>query len=76
MARAWCEVVGEEIAGHAQTGRVRAGVLYVEVEGATWLHELAGFHKERILEEMRKRVRQPYIQDIVFRQQGARAIGH
>ncbi|MEW6359924.1 MAG: DUF721 domain-containing protein [Planctomycetota bacterium] len=76
ISRAWREVVGEEVANHTRVAAVRSGVLCIEVSGAAWLHELAAFHKESILEEMRKRVKRPYIQDIRFRQHGERARGN
>jgi len=73
IARAWREVVGEEVARHTRLAGLRGGVLTIEVDGAVWLYELSGFHKESILTEVQKRVRTPYIRDIRFKQHGERS---
>ena len=70
VARAWEEVVGAEVARHAQVVGFRGGIVRVDVDAAVWLHELGGFHKANLLKELQRRVKGVFVKDIRFRQGG------
>lgn len=68
---AWENVVGPEVSRHAHVVAFRGGTLHVEVDSAVWLHELGGFHKENILDDLRQQLRGRFIEDLAFQQQGS-----
>jgi len=37
----WAEIVGDQIAGHAQPGKIRFRKLYLSVDSPAWMQELA-----------------------------------
>ena len=63
----WQEVVGDEIASHTRVIDVKGGILYVEVDSAPLLQELATYNRQQILEGVRKIGEFGNIQDIRFR---------
>ncbi|GAX61677.1 Zn-ribbon-containing, possibly RNA-binding protein and truncated derivatives [Candidatus Scalindua japonica] len=63
----WKIVAGELISGHTEVSVVKSGVLYVEVDSATWLHHLSSFKKEELLTSIQKEFKIGYISDIKFR---------
>lgn len=63
----WKKVVGEVISDHTEVGMVRSGVLYIEVDSATWLHHISSFKKEELLMSMQNEFKRGYISDIKFR---------
>ncbi len=63
----WKDVAGDVISGHTNAGMVKNGVLYVEVDSATWLHHISSFKKEELLASMQKEFKRGYISDIKFR---------
>lgn len=68
VARAWREIVGEEVAAHTKLARtIRGGVLRVEVDSASLLGELAGFRKPELLAGLQERVRRKHIEEIRFK---------
>ncbi len=71
LERAWCvaleRTVGHPLADSTRIGCVRRGVLEVQVANSVLLQELGGFHKQRLLETLRKTVAFETIRDIRFR---------
>ena len=66
--RAWCDIVGPEIARHTRLARIiRGGVLRVEVDSSALLGELGGFRKGELLRGLQERVRRKHIEDIRFK---------
>ena len=63
----WQEVVGDEIASHTRVIDVKGGILYVEVDSAPLLQELATYNRQQILEGVRRIGEFGNIQDIRFR---------
>jgi predicted nucleic acid-binding Zn ribbon protein len=49
----WAELVGERIARVARCTKVERGVVHVQVESATWRHELA-YLKATLLDRIRR----------------------
>lgn len=67
LKRAWVEAAGPKAAQHCSVEGVRKGVMLVIVDSAALRQELAGFHKARILADVRKYKGCESIQDIEFR---------
>ncbi len=63
----WKMVAGDIISNHTEVGMVKSGVLYIEVDSATWLHHISGFKKEELLTSIQKEFKRGYISDIKFR---------
>ncbi len=63
----WPQIVGADIARHAQPVALRNGLLTVAVDHPVWLQELSRFHKPLLLQKIRDRVGPKTIRDIVFR---------
>jgi len=66
LARLWADVVGDRIAAVSRPGRVRDGVLLVEVDTSSWMQELS-FRKRQIMDLVRKRFSRLDVKDIHFR---------
>ncbi len=67
LEQAWEEIIGPAAAGHTRVSSLRRGVLEVLVDNAVLLQELAQFHKRRVLEQLRGRLRNTTINDLRFR---------
>jgi predicted nucleic acid-binding Zn ribbon protein len=67
LERAWAEAAGPTHAAHTRVSGIRRGVLEVVVDNAVLLQELAGFHKRRLLEALRKRLPNTPLSDLRFR---------
>jgi predicted nucleic acid-binding Zn ribbon protein len=67
LESAWSAVVGAEQATQTRIGRLVRGLLEVQVSNGVLLQELAGFHKRRLLEQLRGRLPDVTIHDIRFR---------
>ncbi len=67
VLRAWKEIVGEFIAGHATPSRLRERVLYVQVLQPTALYDLDRVWKPQILEKLKARFGKTTVRDIKFR---------
>ena len=67
VERAWAEAVGPDGARQTRVGALRRGVLEVMVGNAVLMQELAGFHKRKLLEQLRQRLPGAPIHDIRFR---------
>jgi predicted nucleic acid-binding Zn ribbon protein len=62
----WKKAAGEAISSHTEARMVKGGVLYVEVDSATWLHHVATFKKEELLVSMQNEFKRGYISEIKF----------
>ena len=67
LETAWREVAGEATARYTRVGQWSRGVLEVRVANSILLQELAGFHKQDLLEKLRQRFDGRQIRDIRFR---------
>ena len=63
----WREIVGADIADHAQPVSLRNGVLVVTVDHPIWLQELSRYHKKLLLEKISQRVGRNAVRNLVFR---------
>ena len=63
----WPEIVGSDIARHAQPVSLRNGLLLVTVDHPVWLQELSRFHKPLMLQKVQERVGKKAVRDICFR---------
>ena len=63
----WPNIVGQDIARHAQPVSLRNGILIVAVDHPIWLQELARYHKPLILQKVQERVGKKAVRDINFR---------
>ena len=60
-------MAGEVISDHTDVGMIKSGVLYIEVDSATWLHHISSFKKEELLASIQNEFKRGYISDIKFR---------
>jgi predicted nucleic acid-binding Zn ribbon protein len=67
LERAWEGAAGADVASHTLVGGLRRGVLEVHVDSAVLLQELNGFHKRRLLAELRRRLPGTPLNDLRFR---------
>jgi predicted nucleic acid-binding Zn ribbon protein len=67
LVDAWREVVGEAIAARTSIRAFEHGRLTVEVADAVLLHELSGFMREALLEELRRRPGGEDVAELRFR---------
>jgi len=65
--RAWARAVGAEHARHTRVLGLRRGVFEIEVDSATLLHELAHFHKSRLLKALRLELPGQTLRELRFR---------
>ena len=63
----WPQIVGPDIAAHAQPTALRNGNLIVTVDHPVWLQELSRFHKTLLLQKIRERVGKNAVRNILFR---------
>jgi predicted nucleic acid-binding Zn ribbon protein len=63
----WSEIVGAEIARHAQPVSLRSGTLIIAVDHPVWLQELSRFHKTLLLQKIQAAVGKQAVGNIVFR---------
>lgn len=63
----WPEIVGTDIARHAQPVSLRNGLLVVTVDHPVWLQELSRFHKPLLLQKVQGRIGKKAVRDICFR---------
>ncbi len=63
----WPEVVGSDIARHAQPVSLRNGLLVVTVDHPVWLQELSRYHKPLMLQKVQERIGKKAVRDICFR---------
>ena len=65
VLNAWESIVGPRIAGVTSARKIVNGVLFVDVQTATWRHELA-MRKPQILERINKYAGRTVVKDIRF----------
>jgi predicted nucleic acid-binding Zn ribbon protein len=63
----WPDIVGKEVAKHAQPVSLRNKLLTVAVDHPVWLQELSRYHKPLLLQKVRDRIGKAAVKDIVFR---------
>ncbi len=63
----WPQIVGADIAQHAQPVSLRNGNLVVAVDHPIWLQELSRYHKTLLLQKIKERIGNKAIRNIVFR---------
>ncbi len=63
----WPLVAGESAARHSRVAGAKKGVLFVTVDSAACLHELANFRKAEILAALRNHEGCAHLHDIKFR---------
>jgi predicted nucleic acid-binding Zn ribbon protein len=63
----WPDIVGKEVAKHAQPVSLRNKLLVVAVDHPVWLQELSRYHKPLLLQKVRDRIGKAAVKDIVFR---------
>lgn len=63
----WPEIVGKDIAAHAQPISLKNRLLIVGVDHPGWLQELSRYHKPLLLQKVRERIGKTAVRDIVFR---------
>ncbi len=63
----WPDIVGKDIARHAQPVSLRNRLLIVAVDHPVWLQELRRYHKDLLLQKVRERIGKTAVKDIAFR---------
>lgn len=63
----WPDIVGKDIACHAQPISLKNRLLIIAVDHPGWLQELSRYHKPLLLEKVRARIGKTAVRDIVFR---------
>ena len=63
----WSDIVGNDVARHAQPICLRNGLLIVGVDHPVWLQELSRYHKPLILRKVQERIGKKAVHDIAFR---------
>jgi predicted nucleic acid-binding Zn ribbon protein len=63
----WPQIVGSDIARHAQPVSFRNRMLVVAVDHPVWLQELSRYNKSLLLQKLQTRFGPATIRDIVFR---------
>jgi len=61
----WDDVVGPRLARHARAKSFRDGVLSVEVDGSTWMHEM-GFLKRDLIRKLNERLGNALVRELRF----------
>lgn len=67
LQQAWRTIAGDEIGRKSRVQELTRGVLNVGVSNSALLNELAGFHKQTLLEQLQQQFGHLKIQDIKFR---------
>jgi predicted nucleic acid-binding Zn ribbon protein len=67
LEQAWTQAAGPRFSEQTRPGVLRRGVLEVNVSNAALLQELAGFHKRKLLEQLRKNLPGVMILDLRFK---------
>ncbi len=63
----WSQIVGADIARHAQPVSLKNACLIVAVDHPIWLQELERFHKNLILGKVQQRLGKKAVKQILFR---------
>lgn len=65
--RAWSEAVGPAYDAHTRVLGFTRGILEIEVASALLVHELKGFHRQRLLRTLRAKLPGQSIKDLRFK---------
>lgn len=65
--RAWVAIVPEDVSSHSRVASLRQGVLYIEVDSPPLCFRLAGFEKERLLQDLQVQAKSVTITGLCFR---------
>ncbi len=63
----WPQIVGNDIARHAQPVALRHGYLIIIVDHPIWLQELKRYHKDLMLQKIRAAIGPRAVKDLTFR---------
>lgn len=63
----WSQIVGNDIARHAQPVSLKNNILHIAVDHPIWLQELKRFHKLLLLQKVQATIGKRAVKDIVFR---------
>lgn len=66
----WREVMGEFVAAHTRPAGLQRNILTVEVDHSAWLHEMTLFHKQAMLQNLRKKFPDLGIKELKLRLRG------
>jgi predicted nucleic acid-binding Zn ribbon protein len=67
LEQAWAEAAGPDLEPHTRVVALRRGIFEVEVDSAVLLHEMAQYHKRRLLEQLRARLPAIAVNDLRVR---------
>lgn len=67
LQQAWRTVAGDELGRKSKVMELTRGILMVGVSNSAVLNELAGFHKQVLLEQIQQRFAHLKVRDIKFR---------
>ena len=67
LQQAWQTVAGEEIGRRSRVMELTRGVLHISVGSSAVLNELAGFHKQTLLENLQRQFAHLKIREIKFK---------
>jgi predicted nucleic acid-binding Zn ribbon protein len=63
----WPQIVGADVAKHAQPVALKNGNLILAVDHPIWLQELKRHHKALLLQKVRQTIGAQAVKDIIFR---------
>lgn len=63
----WSQIVGPDIAKHAQPVALRNQILYISVDHPVWLQELKRYHKALLLQKIQNTIGPRAVKDLNFR---------
>ena len=63
----WADIVGSDIARHAQPVSLSKGVLVISVDHSTWLDQLVRYYKPMIIQKVQERVGKKAVCKLHFR---------
>ena len=61
----WDRIVGPPVARHTRAISFHEGVLRIEVEGSSWMHQL-GFLKRDLVRKVNEHLGRPLVRDVRF----------
>lgn len=70
LLKAWIDVAGREVAKQSRPLSLQRGTLVVAVSQAGLLAELAGFHKQKLLQEFKLKYAKMNVKNLKFRLDG------
>lgn len=67
LEQAWIDAAGPDISRQTRVAALKRGVLEVVVGNSALMQELAGFHKRKLLEAVKKTLTGMTVKDLKFR---------